>query len=203
MQDRFNPLPLTPQADVEADVQTIWPLPPARPPRPGLRFLLSHPAHAIGLGFGSGLTGLAPGTFGTLWGWLAFHVLSRWLGDSGWAWVIGVSVPLGWWACTVSARNLGVLDPSCVVWDEIAAFWLVLWLITPASFGLQLAAFGLFRFFDAVKPQPVRWADQLFHAVRPGIDRFAWRKAGFGIMLDDFVAAACTLLLLALWRFYQ
>ena len=172
MQDRFNPLPLTPQADVEADVQTIWPLPPARPPRPGLRFLLSHPAHAIGLGFGSGLTGLAPGTFGTLWGWLAFHVLSRWLGDSGWAWVIGVSVPLGWW-------------------------------ITPASFGLQLAAFGLFRFFDAVKPQPVRWADQLFHAVRPGIDRFAWRKAGFGIMLDDFVAAACTLLLLALWRFYQ
>ena len=63
-------------------------------------------------------------------------------------------------------------------------------------------AFALFRFFDAVKPGPVKWADQLFHDVDTATDPAAWRKAGFGIMFDDLVAAACTLLVVALWRFY-
>jgi phosphatidylglycerophosphatase A len=96
-----------------------------------------------------------------------------------------------------------VLDPSSIVWDEIAAFWLVLWLVTPAGFWAQFAAFALFRFFDAVKPGPVGWADQLFHDVNPTADPVAWRKAGFGIMLDDLVAAACTLFVIAGWRFFQ
>jgi phosphatidylglycerophosphatase A len=39
--------------------------------RPGVRFMLSHPAHAIALGFGSGLSPVAPGTAGTLWAWPA------------------------------------------------------------------------------------------------------------------------------------
>ena len=96
-----------------------------------------------------------------------------------------------------------VLDPSSVVWDEIAAFWLVLWLVTPAGLWAQFAAFCLFRFFDAVKPGPVGWADALFHGVDARTDPFAWRKAGFGIMLDDVVAAACALFAIAAWRFFQ
>ena len=58
----------------------------------------------------------------------------------------------------------------------------------------------MFRFFDAVKPGPVAWADQLYHDIDPGTDPAGWRKAGWGIMLDDYVAAFCTLLVMAAWR---
>lgn len=173
------------------------------PVRPSARFMLSHPAHFIAMGFGSGLSPVAPGTAGTLWAWLAFWALQPWMNDTRWALLLAVALPLGWWASTVTAKNMRVLDPSSVVWDEIAAFWLVLWLVTPAGLWGQLVAFGLFRFFDAVKPGPVRWADQLFHGVNVATDPAAWRKAGFGIMLDDVVAAACALLVIAIWRFFQ
>ena len=43
--------------------------------KPNARFMLAHPAHFIALGFGSGLSPLAPGTAGTLWAWLAYLVL--------------------------------------------------------------------------------------------------------------------------------
>lgn len=162
--------------------------------RPTARFTFSHPAHAIALGFGSGLSPVAPGTAGTLWAWLAYLVMQLWLPAEAMPWVIAASVLAGWWACTVTARNLGQLDPGNVVWDEVAAFWLVLWLVLPAGFWAQLAAFVIFRFFDAVKPGPVGWADRLFHG-------FGWR-GGLGIMLDDLVAAFCTLFVIALWRFF-
>jgi len=95
-----------------------------------------------------------------------------------------------------------VLDPGPIVWDEVVAFWIVLWLVLPAGFLAQLLAFALFRFFDAAKPGPVAWADRLFHGVDPTTDRLAWPKAGLGIMLDDLVAAFCTLIVIALWRFW-
>jgi len=85
-----------------------------------------------------------------------------------------------------------VADPGSIVWDEVVAFWLVLWLVTPTSFGGQLAAFLWFRFFDAAKPGPVRWADAQFKG-------FGWR-GGWGILFDDLVAAFATLLVIALWR---
>jgi phosphatidylglycerophosphatase A len=169
--------------------------------RPTWRFCFAHPAHAIALGFGSGLSRFAPGTSGTLWGWAAFIILSHWLGDGGWAVLIALSLPVGWWACTVTARRMGVMDPGSIVWDEIVAIWIVLWLVMPAGLGAQAAAFVLFRFFDAVKPGPVGWADALFHGVDPQSDPRAWTKAGFGILLDDLVAAFCTLMVIAIWRF--
>ena len=186
------------------DVQvTVFPEDPGQPApiaRPSVGFMLSHPAHWFALGFGSGLSRIAPGTSGTLWAWVAYAVLSRWLDATAWGLLIAASLPLGWWACTVTARNMRVLDPGSIVWDEVVAFWLVLWLLMPASLATQALAFGLFRFFDAVKPGPVGWADALFHGVDPQSDPHAWRKAGLGIMLDDLVAAACTLLVFALWR---
>ena len=179
------------------------PTPAARPPmaRPTMRFMLSHPAHILALGAGSGLSRIAPGTSGTLWAWAAFVALAPWMNDLAWAWVIGLSLPVGWWACTVTARHMGVMDPGSIVWDEVVAFWLVLWLISPTGLVGQVLAFGLFRFFDAVKPGPVGWADRLFHAADPATDPGAWRKAGFGILWDDLVAAGCTLLVIAAWRF--
>ena len=165
--------------------------------KPTWRFLLSHPAHAIALGFGSGLSPKAPGTVGTLWAWVTFALLQPHLNDMQWAVLIGVGTLVGWWACTVSAQHLALADPGAIVWDEIVAFWLVLWLVMPAPLGAQLWAFALFRFFDAVKPGPVAWADQLFK-LRRGVP-IGWAQ-GFGILFDDFVAALCALLVIALWR---
>jgi phosphatidylglycerophosphatase A len=166
-------------------------------PPPSLRFLLSHPAHLVALGFGSGLAPRAPGTAGTLWAWLVFVLLAPHFGDLQWALWLGLWALIGWWACSVTARNLATADPGAIVWDEVLAFWLVLWLIAPAGFGLQAVAFVLFRLFDAVKRGPVGWADGLFKPV-PGAP-IGWAQ-GFGILFDDLVAAFCTLLVIALWR---
>src|SRR5690606_5291460 len=131
----------------------------AAPVRPSARFMLRHPAHLVALGFGSGLSPVAPGTVGTLWAWLAFTVLNPVMTDARWGWLLLGGLAVGWWACTVTARHLDVEDPSAIVWDEVLAFWLVLWLVTPAGVITQCIAFVLFRFFDAAKPGPVGWAD--------------------------------------------
>lgn len=170
--------------------------------RPSAAFLMRHPAHWVALGFGSGLAPWAPGTVGTLWAWASYLVLSTWLSPWAWGWVIAASLPLGIWACTRTAQHMGVADPGAIVWDEVLAFWLVLWLVMPAGLLMQALAFGLFRYFDAAKPGPVRWADQHFK-LQPG-QAIGWRQ-GWGILLDDLVAALCTLLVLAmgvrLWNF--
>jgi len=62
------------------------------------------------------------------------------------------------------------------VWDEIVAFMLVLF-FTPAGIYWQILAFLLFRFFDIVKPQPIRHFDENMHG-------------GLGVMFDDLLAAA-------------
>lgn len=175
--------------------------PPLRPApvKPTARFMLRHPAHLIALGFGSGLSPVAPGTVGTLWAWLAFLVLQPHLGDLHWALVLAIGVPVGWWASTVTARHLHVADPSAIVWDEVLAFWAVLWLVMPTGLWGQVAAFALFRFFDAVKPGPVAWADTLFKGRRG--EPIGWAQ-GFGILFDDAIAALCTLLVIALWRWW-
>ncbi len=162
--------------------------------RPTAAFMLRHPAHAIALGFGSGLSPIAPGTVGSLWGWASWLLIQNSMSLNAQATLILVSLVMGWWACTLTARNMGVSDPGAIVWDEIVAMWLILFLIMPAGFIAQLAAFFLFRFFDAVKPGPVAWADRLFKG-------FGWR-GGWGILFDDLVAAFCTLLVLALWRWF-
>jgi phosphatidylglycerophosphatase A len=174
--------------------------PAAAPFRPTLRFLFAHPAHLIALGFGSGLPRRAPGTVGTLWAWVAFLVMQRWLSSAAIGWVILASLPIGWWACTVTARHMRVADPGAIVWDEVVAFWIVLWLVLPGGLLAQLVAFGLFRFFDAAKPGPVGWADRLFKPKEGPDGTMRWRAAGFGILFDDLVAAFCTLLVIAAWR---
>ena len=177
------------------------PLATLAPRRATARFMRGDLAHWIALGFGSGLSPRAPGTVGTLWAWVAFLMLDPWLrgrwGDAGWAALLGLSLLVGQWACTRTARHLGTADPGAIVWDEVLAFWCVLWLITPAGFWAQALAFGLFRYFDAAKPGPVGWADRCFK-LRPG-QQIGWRQ-GFGILFDDLVAALCTLLVIAIWQ---
>lgn len=166
----------------------------ARARRADLRFLLAHPAHLLALGFGGGLSPVAPGTVGTLWAWLAFVAIDFAFARVPWSLVIAAAVAAGWWACARTARDLGSADPGCIVWDEIVAFWIVLWMLMPASVWMQAVAFALFRFFDAAKPGPVGWADRLFKRAGTPI---GWR-AGLGVLFDDLVAALCTLLTIAL-----
>ena len=156
------------------------------------RFMWSHPAHVLAMGFGSGLSPKAPGTVGTLWAWASYELMTLFLTTSDIGLLIALSLPVGWWVCTVTAQHMQVQDPSAIVWDEIVAFWLILWLWMPVGLWGQFVAFVLFRFFDAVKPGPVGWADRHFHGL-------GWR-GGWGIMLDDLVAAFCTLLCISLWQ---
>lgn len=170
--------------------------PARRPVRASARFMFQHPAHFIALGAGSGLSPKAPGTAGTLWAWAAYLVAMHWLPDLSnlhMAAGLGVATAVAIWASTVTARNLNIADPGCIVVDEVVAFWLVLWLVMPASFTAQLCAFALFRVLDAVKPGPVAWADEAFKGG-------GWR-GGFGIVFDDLVAAFLTVFIIALWRF--
>ena len=156
------------------------------------RFMWSHPAHVLAMGFSSGLSPVAPGTAGTLWAWASYELISLWMNPAEIGCLIALSVPVGWWACTATAQHMQVQDPSAIVWDEIVAFWLILWLWMPVSLSDQCIAFVLFRFFDAVKPGPVGWTDHHFHGL-------GWR-GGWGIMFDDLVAAFCTLVCISLWQ---
>lgn len=152
--------------------------------KPTFAWVFQSPARMLAFGAGSGVLRPAPGTWGTLAGWLVWVAALGRLPDAVLAAVIGLSFLLGCWACAVVGRELGTPDHGGMVWDEVVAIWLVLWL-TPASLPLQALAFVLFRFFDILKPPPVRYFDQRF-------------KNGFGVMVDDLVAAGYALLVMAL-----
>lgn len=182
----------------------VAPGPDLAPRRATVGLMFTHPAHVLSFGAGSGLSPIAPGTVGTLWGWVSFLAIQQALVHGGlaaplvditWALILAFGWLIGCWACTRTAQALRVADPGSVVFDEVWAFWLVLWVMSPVDFSGQLLAFVAFRFFDAAKPGPVAWADQLFK-LRPG-QSIGWAQ-GVGIMLDDLVAAACTLFVLAL-----
>jgi phosphatidylglycerophosphatase A len=148
--------------------------------------VLKDPVQLLALGLGAGLAPVAPGTAGTL-----VAVLPAWL-MAGWPWsvrigLVAAALALGVWLCGISARRLGVHDHPAIVWDEIAGF-LALCLAVPAGPGWLAAAFVLFRFFDIVKPWPIRDVD---HSLRGGL----------GIMLDDLIAAGYGAVCLLLFQY--
>lgn len=154
---------------------------------PSLRFLFSHPAHLIACGFGSGLSPVAPGTAGTLFAWATFPLLRPWMNDFELLALLVVLFIIGAFAAHRTGQDIGVIDHGSIVWDEIVPFWMVL-VFCPPGWLWQTAAFLLFRVLDIVKPQPARFFDEKV-------------KNGFGVMTDDFFAAAYTVLALALLRF--
>ena len=157
-----------------------------RLPPPPARFLVSHPAHFLALGFGAGLSPVAPGTFGTLVAIPLAMVLRANATEAGFIAAIVAAAVTGVWAATVTGRDLGVPDHGAIVWDEVVAFLLVLYFVGDDALRVAFA-FLVFRFFDIVKPPPIRNID-------------AAMKNGVGVMLDDLVAAGYTLLVLALWQ---
>ncbi len=138
----------------------------------------------ISFGLGSGLIRPAPGTWGTLLAWLLWVLAVSRLPDVYIAVLLPAAFALGCWSCHRVGKEMGRADDAGMVWDEIVAFWLVLWL-TPESLEAQVLAFVVFRFFDIIKPPPINFFDRHF-------------KNGFGVMWDDIVAAAYSLLVIAI-----
>jgi phosphatidylglycerophosphatase A len=159
--------------------------------RPSWRFLLQHPAHFLAFGFGVGLAPVAPGTWGTLLALPLYWLVAPWFTAAGAAKpsqeflvLVGGLFVLGIWACETTGRAIGIRDHRGMVWDETVAFLLVLFFV-PAHPVWQALAFLVFRLFDILKPPPIRYYERTF-------------KNGFGVMLDDLVAAFYTLIVFAI-----
>ena len=152
--------------------------------RPSWRFVTRHPAHFIAFGGGVGLTPGAPGTAGTLIAFPLYWLVAPWVTAVEFLALVGGLFAVGIWACGVSGRAIGVADHGGMVWDEIVAFLLVL-VFVPPTLLWQGTAFLLFRLFDILKPAPIRYYERTF-------------KNGFGVMLDDLVAAFYTLVIFAI-----
>jgi len=132
-----------------------------------------NPWTLIALGFGSGLAPWAPGTFGTLAA-IPVYILLAGASPAVYSAVVAGLLGLGVVACGRCGRTLGEADHPAIVWDEIVGFLVTMWGV-PASWQNVLLGFALFRFFDIVKPWPIR-----------AIDRRT--AGGWGVMLDDVAA---------------
>lgn len=144
-------------------------------------FMNQHWTHWVALGLGAGLVPVAPGTAGTLVGFVLYALLWPLPVPMQWGMLLLLFV-LGIPVCGRAARALQQEDPGAVVWDEIVAFALVLE-GTPHTWQGFATAFLLFRLFDIWKPFPIGWMDRRV-------------RGGWGIMLDDLLAAAYALFVL-------
>ncbi len=155
-------------------------------PAPSFRELLANPVLMLGFGFGSGLAKKGPGTAGTLLGLLLFIPLMLWNEWLAWALLI-LATLFGSFICGKSSEYLDVHDHGGIVWDEFVGIWLVLLLLPEQSILYWTLAFAAFRLFDIWKPWPILWVD---HKV----------EGGFGIMLDDVLAAIYAIGII--WAYY-
>jgi phosphatidylglycerophosphatase A len=133
-----------------------------------------NPVHFLAFGFGSGASPFLPGTVGSLMA-LPFYWVLQYLPPLQYALVVVVGFAVGVLICDKTSRDLGVEDHGGIVWDEIIGMWATLFL-APAGWLPMIIGFLLFRVFDIVKPWPVSLADKKV-------------KGGFGVMLDDLLAA--------------
>jgi len=146
---------------------------------PNIKFLFKNASHILALGFGTGLSKFAPGTFGTLAA-IPFFILSQMIPELLSYFFIFTLFFVGIHVANKVSEALKIKDPSCIVIDEIVGFLFLLALIehNPLNFIL---AFFLFRFFDIIKPFPIKLIEIKF-------------KGGLGIMLDDIAAALYALI---------
>lgn len=141
--------------------------------------ILTNPVHFLAFGFGAGLSPFAPGTVGTLVA-IPFILLMSGLSLPIYLAITLAVTILGILLAHYSSRWLGVHDHGGIVIDEIAAMMLVM-AFFPIDFKNLVLAFFLFRFFDVVKPWPIRKLDEKVHG-------------GLGIMIDDTLAAIYTII---------
>lgn len=147
-----------------------------------LRFTdLVNPWRFLALGFGSGLAPVAPGTFGTLMA-VPLYLLLQQLSPGLYLLFLLLAFGIGIALCEITAKQLGVHDHPGIVWDEFVGFWITMFMAPPGWLWI-VVGFVLFRFFDIVKPWPIRLIDRRV-------------SGGLGIMLDDVLAGVFALILL-------
>jgi phosphatidylglycerophosphatase A len=123
--------------------------------------------------FGVGRLPLAPGTWGTL-GAVPLVLIVSYFGTVPAVISLAVIIPLAVWTAGISQKLLGIDDPPEVVIDEVAGFFVTVFLL-PFSWCSFILGFILFRIFDILKPFPIRMIDKNV-------------KGGIGICLDDILA---------------
>lgn len=151
---------------------------------------LANPIHLLAVGLGSGLSPIIPGTMGSLMAipiWFLFHQLSPifyWI-------FIAVAFAFGCFLCQKTADDTETHDSGHIVWDEFVGMWITLFFIPQITWQWIAIAFVAFRIFDMAKPWPIRWFDRQV-------------SGGFGIMIDDVIAAIFSSLVVfasAYWYF--
>ena len=125
---------------------------------------------------GLGNLPFAPGTWGSLVaipiGWVVIEVF----GNTSLLFVSFVVFLMGVWASSQFAKHRKTADPSSCVIDEVAGQLTVLSFFANDPV-IMLSAFLTFRFFDIIKVWPTSWVDKNI-------------RGGFGIMIDDIIAAS-------------
>ncbi len=137
------------------------------------KMILTNPILFLAFGFGSGLVKKAPGTCGTLAAIPVYLLLAQ-TPFAIYSIFTIISIFVGIKICGDAADFLGEHDFNGIVWDEIAGYLITLWFV-PLSWQAVILGFVLFRFFDILKPFPIKWIDKHVHG-------------GLGIMLDDVLA---------------
>ena len=137
----------------------------------------------IATGFNIGYLPLAPGTWGSLLALPLHFFLSR-LQPLAYGFSILAVILLAIATAGAAEKIVDCKDPGIVVIDEVAGM-LVTMIGAPATPLAYLFGFVFFRFFDIVKPFPVRWADRHLNG-------------GVGIVMDDVLAGLYALLCLQL-----
>lgn len=142
------------------------------------------PSQLFATCFGIGYLPFAPGTWASLvttTGWFAVYTLLPGAASVIHVAAVLVLIPVCWITAGRAARKMGVEDPSVVVIDEVLGQSIALFL-APVGIWWFLGGFALFRFFDILKPPPIRRCEAF-----PG---------GLGITLDDLVAGLYSCLIL-------
>jgi len=127
----------------------------------------------LATGFGVGYSPVAPGTLGTLVAVLIYYFLSEVPSPIYEITLIGFFF-LSVWISENAEIFFGKKDDQRIVIDEIMGF-LITMLWVPKTTAFIIVGFLLFRFFDILKPFPVRHLEKKL-------------KGGYGVVLDDVMA---------------
>ena len=138
------------------------------------------------LGF-IGYLPFAPGTFGSIVALIFFILLRPSIPVH--IIILVLIIPVGILSSHYAERFLNEKDSRHIVIDEFCGYLISVFLI-PSSTGYALAAFFLFRFFDILKPFPIRKIGLVL-------------SGGKGIMADDIAAALYTNLILHILRTWK
>ena len=144
-------------------------------------------AVTIGTAFGAGLFPIAPGTMGTLAAVPLVYATNH--SDLVFRVVLWtVILAAGIWASKVFDELMGSKDNQNIVIDEVVGLGITAWTAGTHASTL-VAAFLLFRFFDVLKPPPVRQVDNWSRKKATGPkNKYTYWWSGFGVMMDDVLA---------------